>query len=77
MNREAGRERYTMQELAAAHAVLDAREHHQTLNAHELGRILRRYGIRPQTIRFGGRTARGYYRHQFDDAFARDTEDAR
>jgi hypothetical protein len=41
------------------------------LTKHTLSRLLAPFGIRPQTIRVEGGTAKGYFRAQFDDAFAR------
>ena len=41
------------------------------LTRHRLAQLLAPFGIRPQTIRFGTGTAKGYQRAQFDDAFAR------
>jgi hypothetical protein len=77
MAREPARERYSMADLAPAQRALDVPEFHGTLNSRDLGRILRGYGIRAQTIRFGDSTAKGYYRTQFEDAFARYAEESR
>jgi Protein of unknown function (DUF3631) len=41
------------------------------ITTRELGRKLAPYGIRAQKIRFGDRTLKGYYRTQFEDAWAR------
>ncbi|MGH6673880.1 MAG: DUF3631 domain-containing protein [Xanthobacteraceae bacterium] len=41
------------------------------LTRHRLAALLAPFGIRPQTIRIGTGTAKGYQRAQFDDAFAR------
>jgi hypothetical protein len=41
------------------------------LNAMLLGRMLRGYGPRSETIRFGNRTAKGYRRAHFNDAWQR------
>jgi putative DNA primase/helicase len=38
---------------------------------HQLARLLRNYGAISQTIRDGGLTFKGYYRHSFEDAFDR------
>jgi putative DNA primase/helicase len=41
------------------------------LTRHRLAQLLAPFGIRPQTIRFGTGTAKGYLRAQFEDAFTR------
>ncbi len=41
------------------------------LSRHGLARLLAPYGIRPQTIRTGTQTAKGYCRDQFNEAFNR------
>ena len=41
------------------------------LTRHRLAQLLAPFGIRPQTIRVGTATAKGYLRAQFDDAFGR------
>jgi Protein of unknown function (DUF3631) len=39
------------------------------LSQGELSRLLKSFGIRPQTIRQGDKTSKGYYRWQFEDAY--------
>lgn len=42
------------------------------LNPRDLARLLRPYGIRPKTVRLpAGKTAKGYHREQFEDAWRR------
>ena len=41
------------------------------MTEHDLSRLLKRYGIGPADIRFGDRVFKGYYRSDFEDAFAR------
>ncbi len=41
------------------------------LTRHRLAQLLAPFGIRPQTLRIGTVTAKGYQRAQFDDAFDR------
>lgn len=46
--------------------------HGKGLNPHNLGRMLAPFGMRPGTVRFpAGDTAKGYYRDDFTDAWAR------
>lgn len=41
------------------------------LSAHGLSKLLRQFGIRPHTVRFGGDTAKGYKREQFAEPWER------
>lgn len=40
-------------------------------NPRDLAQLLRRYGIKPKTVRIGTDTAKGYHYDQFEDAWAR------
>jgi hypothetical protein len=48
-----------------------ARRRGEGLDARSLARMLRPFKIRPKQVRIGDRTAKGYHRDQFGDAFAR------
>ncbi len=37
----------------------------------DLARLLKRYGISPQSIRFENKVSKGYYKQDFEDSFAR------
>lgn len=41
------------------------------ITKNQLARRLKRFKIVPDTIRVGGKTAKGYYRHQFEQAWSR------
>jgi hypothetical protein len=41
------------------------------ITPNQLFRLLKPFGIAPETIRVGGRTPKGYHRHQFGDAWDR------
>jgi hypothetical protein len=41
------------------------------ITVNQVAAILSPFGIHPKTIRFGGRTAKGYFRSDFEDAFER------
>jgi hypothetical protein len=41
------------------------------LSAQQMARLLKRYEIKPTTMRIGEDTAKGYKRHQFEDAWKR------
>jgi hypothetical protein len=41
------------------------------ITKHKLAHRLERFGIRPQNVRIGAEVRRGYYRHQFEDAWQR------
>jgi hypothetical protein len=54
---------------------LDDRDFDGRLTPSQVARVLRRFGVRPRTLRFGrGRrseTAKGYERADFEDAWSR------
>jgi putative DNA primase/helicase len=41
------------------------------LTPNQLARLLKAFGIAPETVRVGGRTPKGYLRHQFEEAWER------
>jgi len=41
------------------------------LTPNQLARLLKSFGVAPETMRVGSRTAKGYLRHQFGDAWER------
>jgi len=41
------------------------------LNSHQLSRRLSEYGIKPETVRIGSNTPKGYKLHRFEEAFKR------
>jgi hypothetical protein len=41
------------------------------ISKNQIARLLKSFGIRPGTKRDGKETFKGYYRSQFEDAFAR------
>jgi len=43
----------------------------KNLTANQLAKLLKPFKIVPDTIRVGGKTAKGYYRHQFEGAWIR------
>jgi putative DNA primase/helicase len=43
----------------------------RSLTVHQLGRLLKKYGIKSKTIRFGANTEKGYDRHQFVEVVLR------
>jgi hypothetical protein len=73
---EAQSDRLKSADIAAALASIEGRPWAERgangpFTKHRLAALLAPFGIRPQTIRFGAGTAKGYQHAQVDDAFAR------
>ena len=41
----------------------------KVLTPNQLARLLKPFGVYPETVRIGGRTPKAYHRHQFDGSF--------
>jgi putative DNA primase/helicase len=73
---ERGVDRLTSKEICAALAEDETRPWHEYRHAKpitqaQLARLLKRYGIHPDSVRVGDKTPKGYKRSDFDDAFQR------
>jgi hypothetical protein len=75
---QCGRDRLRSTDITAALSKMEHRpwpewRNGRPITAVQLAGLLARYGIRPDTHRFGDTTAKGYLLAQFADAFARYT----
>ncbi len=73
---EKGKDRIASRDLLKALLRMEGRpwaefRHGKEMTKTQLANVLRPFGIFPRTIRMGAETPKGYFRDQFEDAFAR------